>query len=105
MCHRGSSGVGAEDYRVRRTAGRGIMTRRRPHFARRAPTQIFLEKYNRSAMGNARQLQCKTLRGLKKRRQRENNGAQWENQCEAPLGRQQKPADEQRRATVARIQD
>ena len=36
----------------------------------------FREKYNRSTMENARQLQCKALRKLQKSRQRRNNGKQ-----------------------------
>jgi len=43
--------------------------------------KIFLEKYNRFTMKNARQLQCKALREHEKSRQRKNNGKQWKNQC------------------------
>jgi hypothetical protein len=42
--------------------------------------KIFLEKYNRSTMENARQLQCKALRRLQKIRRRKNNGKQWKKQ-------------------------
>jgi hypothetical protein len=42
-------------------------------------------KYNRSAMENARQLQCKALRRRQKSRRRSNNGKtmekQWKKQC------------------------
>jgi hypothetical protein len=41
----------------------------------------FWEKYNRSAMENTRQLQCKALRELEKSRRRNNNGEQWKKQC------------------------
>src|SRR5690242_18950570 len=41
----------------------------------------FSEKYNRSAMENAHQLQCKALRRLEKIRRRKNNGEQWKKQC------------------------
>ena len=37
-------------------------------------------KYNRSAMENARQLQCKALRRREKSRRRRNNGEQWKKQ-------------------------
>jgi hypothetical protein len=50
--------------------------------ARRAhPTENFPEKYNRSAMENARQLQCKALCELEKSRRRKNNCEQWKKQC------------------------
>jgi hypothetical protein len=42
------------------------------------------EKYNRSTMENARQLQCKALRTLAKIRRRKNNGEQWKKQCAEP---------------------
>ena len=38
-------------------------------------------KYNRSAMENARQLQCKALRRREKSRVAKNNGEQWKKQC------------------------
>jgi hypothetical protein len=41
---------------------------------------FFPEKYNRSTMENARQLQCKPLQGLEKIRRRKNNGEQWKEQ-------------------------
>src|SRR5690242_4038644 len=41
----------------------------------------FSEKYNRSAMENAHQLQCKALRRLEKIRRRKNDGEQWKKQC------------------------
>src|ERR1700756_2425036 len=41
----------------------------------------FREKYNRSTMENARQLQCKALRRREKSRRRRNNGEQWKRQC------------------------
>src|ERR1700693_2213922 len=37
------------------------------------------QKYNRSAMENWRQLQCKSLREQEKFRRRKNNGEQWKN--------------------------
>jgi len=40
------------------------------------------QKYNRSAMENRRQLQCKSLQKREKRRWRKNNGKQWKKQCE-----------------------
>jgi hypothetical protein len=40
-----------------------------------------VKKYNRSAMENARQLQCKALRQREKSRRRKNNGDQWKKQC------------------------
>jgi len=49
--------------------------------ASRARTKNFREKYNRSTMENARQLQCKALRGREKIRRRRNNGKQWKKQC------------------------
>jgi len=53
--------------RVERADGKGLPTRRR---------KIFREKYNRSAMENAHELQCKALRGRGKSRRRRNNGKQ-----------------------------
>jgi hypothetical protein len=40
-----------------------------------------LEKYNRSAMENASQIQCKALNGREKSRRAGNNGKQWKKQC------------------------
>jgi hypothetical protein len=49
--------------------------------ASRAPPENFREKYRRSAMENARQLQCKALHGREKSHRRGNNGKQWQKQC------------------------
>src|ERR1700722_17053359 len=46
-----------------------------------APALHLPTKYNRSAMENRRQLQCKALRRREKSRQRRNNGKQWKKQC------------------------
>jgi hypothetical protein len=39
------------------------------------------KKYNRSAMGNSTELQCKALRQREKSRRRKNNREQWKKQC------------------------
>jgi hypothetical protein len=92
----------------------------------------FPEKYNRSTMANAHQLQCKALRGREKSRRSRNNAEQWKKTMRRTIetvgksGRvltsgwtpedrattrrasrvtMKKPADEQWRATLAQIRD
>jgi hypothetical protein len=62
----------------RHEAGTGVRGRlRRVHI----DGKFFEKKYNRSAMENARHLQCKALRELEKSRRRNNNDKQWKKQC------------------------
>ena len=59
----------------------GAAAERRVKGLSRADGKIFLEKYNRFTMKNARQLQYKALRELEKISRRRNNGKQWKKQC------------------------
>jgi hypothetical protein len=63
-----------------------------------------------------RELQCKALRRREKRRRRRNNGEQWKKRCaqqwkqskiraRAETAHMKKPADGERRAALAQIQD
>jgi hypothetical protein len=68
----------------------------RPRIAREIQAIRNGKKYRRSAMENARQLQCKPLLRLQKSRRRNNNGKQWKKQC----AEQSKQADIRARVYV-----
>src|SRR5262249_39032876 len=99
---------------------------------RGAVQKIFSKKYNGFTMENTRQIQCKALDELEKIRRRKNNEEQWKKQCaeqwkQSEIGvnadarldgrargatpqresgvAMKRPADAQRRATVAQIRD